>query len=74
MGLGDYEQARNEFGKVINEDQGELREKCLYLMGYSYIAQGKYLEAVKPFTDLINLYPSGQYFDNAQTYLEKIKT
>ena len=73
IGTAAYDDARNEFAQVINKDQGEYREKCLYLMGYSYICEQKYADAVRPFTDLIALYPSGMFAKQAQGYLEKIK-
>ena len=69
----DYDNARNEFAKVINKDQGEYKEKCLYLLGYSYICEQKYGEAQKPFDDLVNLYPSGMYTEKAKSFLSKIR-
>jgi tetratricopeptide (TPR) repeat protein len=73
LGNQDYEDARNEFAKVINVNQGAHRENCLYLMGYSYIIEQKYQEAIKPFENLINLYPGGDKAIKAKSFLDKIK-
>lgn len=73
IGTGSYEDARSQFAQVINVDYGEHREKCLYLMGYSYICEQKYQDAVKPFNDLLNLYPKSKYTDKARSFLEKIQ-
>lgn len=74
LGTQSYDDARNEFAKVINTDQGEYREKCLYLTGYSFICEQKYQEAVKPFTDLIQLYPKSSYASQADSFLKKINS
>ena len=68
-----YEDARDQFAQVINKDTGEHREQCLYLVGYSYICEQKYSEAVKPFKDLINLYPNGPHTKTARDFLGKIE-
>jgi len=68
-----YEDARDQFAQVINKDTGEYREQCLYLVGYSYICEQKYSEAVKPFKDLVNLYPNGPHTTTAKDFLGKIE-
>jgi TolA-binding protein len=68
-----YEDARDQFAQVINKDTGEYREQCLYLTGYSYICEQKYSEVVKPFKDLVNLYPNGPHTTTAKDFLGKIE-
>ena len=68
------EDARNEFAQVINQDEGEYREKCLYMMGYSFVIEQRYSEAVQPFNDLQKLYPDGSYSRKAGEFLSKIAT
>lgn len=72
LSVGNYESARNSLAQIINKDTGAYREKALYLMGYSFISQQKYAEAVKPFKDLKALYPHGQYAAQANKFLEKL--
>jgi tetratricopeptide (TPR) repeat protein len=73
LATSNYADARDEFAQVINTDSGEFREKSLYLMGYSYISEQKYPEALKPFQDLVNLYPDGEYAAKARSFMDKIK-
>lgn len=73
IGAQRYGEARNELAGVQNKDTGELRERALYLIAYSYIIEQKYSEAVRPFTDLMNLYPNGQYSRQAKDFLAKIQ-
>jgi len=56
QGEGNYEDSRKELATVIAEDEGQNREKCLYLTGYSYICEQKYADAVKPFRELVQKY------------------
>jgi outer membrane protein assembly factor BamD (BamD/ComL family) len=74
LATANYADARDQFAQVINKDRGAFREKCLYLTGYSYISEQKYAESLKPFRDLVNLYPTGEYAQKAKSFLEKIDT
>ncbi len=73
LASGEGELARGEFARVVNINDGEYREKCLYLMGYSLIAEQRYGEAEKPFRDLIGLYPNGSYTQRASEFLAKVQ-
>ncbi|MEN6626631.1 MAG: tetratricopeptide repeat protein [Candidatus Sumerlaeia bacterium] len=72
IGASRYDDARNELAGIQNRDSGEYRERALYLIGYSFIIEQKYAEAVRPFTDLVNLYPKGQYTRQAKDFISRI--
>ncbi|MCE5231217.1 tetratricopeptide repeat protein [bacterium] len=73
IGASRYDDARNELSIVQNRDSRQYRERALYLIGYSYIRENKLEEAVRPFNDLANLYPSGQFTRQAKEYIRKLE-
>jgi tetratricopeptide (TPR) repeat protein len=72
MSLNRNEDARNHFAQVINSGKSEHQEQALYLMGYSYIIEQQYQQSQKPFSDLVKMYPNGQYAQKAQSFLKKV--
>jgi tetratricopeptide (TPR) repeat protein len=73
LGDGSYEDSRKELATVVAEDEGKNREQCLYLTGYSYICEQKYADAVKPFHELVEKYPDGDFAKKAQDFLAKLE-
>lgn len=73
LGNCDYAECRATLATVISTDNALYREQCLYLMGYTYVCERKYADAVQPFKELVRLYPVGLYTKKAQNFLQRFE-
>ena len=63
---GEYRMAITGFQQVLDEwPKSEQADDALFYMGGSYMAQKKYVEAAKAFSDLIANYPTGDKVPDA---------
>ena len=68
-----YQEAINEFNKVLNYNDSNKKSEAIYKMGLCYLKMNDNIKAKKMFNDIIRNYPKSKYFNKASEFLLNIK-
>ena len=73
--LGDIDQAREEFLTLLIEyPETKQAPDANFFVGYCYMLQGKFNEAVDAFNLVVKDYPESSYVDKALSNMSRIKS